>query len=410
MAAAPTIRRIIASSSSSSLSSSLSSVAPPAASVAGASRPSAAVSSSGVSSSSSLSSLSFVTSASALCAGASSSEGGRVTPKASATPSTYSRTIRSSAARISAAPSRPVELICLRRDATPPPVDPPTGRPLDEKSVSVASGKRRPSSARHLSTWSTLTRSTFESTMTILSAGVRAAQCSYSAAGTCSNGLRMSATMQTTSERSRHRHSCLHTSRLCSKGDNASSEKRLWTEASHSSKAFCSMASCVAALSPRTSGRVGRPSVLSAPSYTSEPLVCSSKGSLARIFRAATTSSLSRKNRVDSSLTVPFLETCCVYVGASVAIVRSGLECDACPPPSLSRSATCARFALSRADFCLPLRPPFRPTMTYVVDDFCHVGASRRWRRRPRAGRGRVAAFSQARRTPSSTRTMETGT
>ena len=72
-------------------------------------------------------------------------------------------------------------------------------------------------------------------------------QYSYRAAGTLSNGLRASAMMQITSERSRHRQSCRHTSKLCSKGDRSSIECVPWIDASHSSKVARSAASRSAA-------------------------------------------------------------------------------------------------------------------------------------------------------------------
>ena len=84
---------------------------------------------------------------------ASPSGGGRTTPRASATPSTYSRTVRRPAAE-SGAPS------AFRREATPPPSEPPTSLPLEEKVASRARGKRRDSASRHRSSASRETRST----------------------------------------------------------------------------------------------------------------------------------------------------------------------------------------------------------------------------------------------------------
>ena len=59
---------------------------------------------------------------------------GSSAPHARSTPATYARTMRASAG-VSGA------LSVRRRALTPPPSEPPTGRPCEEKSASFASGK-----------------------------------------------------------------------------------------------------------------------------------------------------------------------------------------------------------------------------------------------------------------------------
>ena len=195
-------------------------------------------------------------------------------------------------------------------------------------------------------------------------------QWAYSAAGTCSSGLRASLTMQMTCERSSTRHSCRHTSRLCSNGESTAGSKRAWISSSHRRKCAVSASSC-AAMSPTRpcqSGRSGKPSEPSCgTAATGSRGACSASGSVARSRRCATDSSVSRTNAVDSALTAPLRDTCCIIFRSPSA--AAGAAAGARSSEACARCLTLSRWrcSLSSALFCLPERPFLRCTI--VVDD-----------------------------------------